>query len=230
MKVMPKRSKHFEIFRNIFLFQRTKTELAESVFLSPLCECFQFEPGEYIFTRDHFRKCMGIVVSGEVRAIKQAKDGTFILLNTFFSSGIFGVAGLFVNSQEYVSDIQVVRRSKVLFLPEELLRSLFRREPMTAENYISYLATRIQFLNKRIDIFTGGTAEQRLAGYLLSICPACYPYECNIPVTYQDLSKVLNVGRASLYRAFDSLERFGIITREGRVVTILDLEVLRGII
>ena len=206
------------------MFQRTKTELAESVFLSPLCECFQFEPGEYIFTRDHFRKCMGIVVSGEVRAIKQAKDGTFILLNTFFSSGIFGVAGLFVN------DIQVVRRSKVLFLPEELLRSLFRREPMTAENYISYLATRIQFLNKRIDIFTGGTAEQRLAGYLLSICPACYPYECNIPVTYQDLSKVLNIGRASLYRAFDSLERFGIITREGRVVTILDLEVLRGII
>lgn len=257
MKLVPKRSKQFEVLRRMFLFDHVKMEVAESVFQSPICECFEFEQDEFIYTRNNFRRCMGLVVSGKVRAVKHAQEGDpalsggyvsagsfsgevrtvkhsqeggIILLNTFSSGGVFGVAGLFQNSSEYVSDVQAIRRSRVLFLPEELLRSLFRREPMTAENYIAYLTTRICFLNNRIDIFTGGSAEQRLAGFLLSVCPKESPHIYHLPFTYLELAETLNIGRASLYRAMDSLQQYGVLQRNGRDLSILDPDVLRRIV
>ena len=96
----------------------------------------------------------GVLYAGErqIFRLTTEKPAFFVydlsLIHISFSSGgVFGVAGLFQNSSEYVSDVQAIRRSRVLFLPEELLRSLFRREPMTAENYIAYLTTRICFLD-----------------------------------------------------------------------------------
>ncbi|MCF0120174.1 MAG: winged helix-turn-helix domain-containing protein, partial [Oscillospiraceae bacterium] len=37
----------------------------------------------------------------------------------------------------------------------------------------------------------------------------------------------LNIGRASLYRSFDSLEKLGLIEKNGRSVRIPDTEALR---
>ena len=227
MKLIPKRSKQFEVLRNLFLFQHVKVEAAENVFLSPICECFEFEAREMIYSRTNFRKCMGIVVSGEVRAVKQGKEGNLILLNSFTPGGIFGLAAVFHESGEYVSEVQAVRRSRVLFLPEELLRSLFRREPMTAENYIAYLTNRICFLNHRIDIFTGGSAEQRLAGFLVSVCPKESPFVYRVPFTFIELAEILNIGRASLYRAMVSSQVSWVVVRNSNDLVIVDPEILK---
>ena len=75
MKLVPKRSKQFEVLRRMFLFDHVKMEVAESVFQSPICECFEFEQDEFIYTRNNFRRCMGLVVSGKVRAVKHAQEG-----------------------------------------------------------------------------------------------------------------------------------------------------------
>ena len=230
MKQIPKRAKQFEIMRSIFLFERLRPETAEAVFRSEQCECYEFEPEEYIYTRTAFRRCMGVVISGEIKAYKEAKDGTHILLNTFTQCGVFGVAGLFQSCGEYVSDIQSVRRSRGLFLPETLLRALFREEPAAAENYISYLTTRICYLNRRIDIFTGGSAEQRLASYLFSLCEEKIPCTIHVPCTYIELAEILNIGRASLYRALDSLEKSGALERKGRDLVMLNADLLCGFV
>ena len=227
MRFIAKRAKYRDILSGIFLFRHISEKAVEEVFRSSACECFEFEPGEFIYTRTNFRKSLGVVLTGEVKAIKRGKDGNTILLNTFFSGGIFGVASLFQPNEGYVSEVQSARRSRILFLPEELLRALFRREPAAAENYIGYLASRICFLNKRIDIFTGGSAEQRLAGYLLSLCPEGGPCTFQLPITYMELSETLNIGRASLYRALDSLEASGVLRRSGKEITLLNPDVLR---
>ena len=73
---------------------------------------------------------------------------------------------------------------------------------------------RIWFLSSRISALTAGTAEQKLAVYLLE--------QGDMEISMTDLSQRLNLGRASLYRAAEELEELGAIAREGKRVKVLE--------
>ena len=150
-----------------------------------------------------------------------------IILNSFSQGGVFGAAGLFSDMEGYVSEIQAIRKSKVLFLPEEMLHSLFMRMPVAAENYIRYLSGRIRFLNNRIDSFTGGSAERRVAVFLLDAASKAGKADIRLAITFTDLAESLNIGRASLYRAMDSLVEAGLISRKAKEISILNVAGLR---
>lgn len=212
-----------------FLFSGIDADVVDTAFASEDCICREFEPDEPIYTRNRFQKSMGLVLTGELKACKTGADGQSVILNTFFAGGIFGIAGLFNNSSQYVSNVIAVKRSRVLFLSEELLHNLFQQDYRIAENYIGYLSNRICFLNGRIDNFTGGSAQGRLASYLLSISSkSADPLSFELPCAYTRLANMLNIGRASLYRALDEFCNAGIIRRDGKVITILDLERLKS--
>lgn len=221
MKEMKKLTKYQEVLSQLFLFQGIGARIVREAFDSPLCVCRQYEPGELVYGRDFFQQSLGVVLSGELKAVKPSMDGGGIYLNTFPSGSAFGAAALFHLMEQYVSEITAVKRSKVLFLPQKLLRGLFRLEPQVAENYIAYLSDRICFLNSRIEDVAGGTAESRLAGYLLSLFQEDGP-ELELPLPMTRLATVLHLGRASLYRAFGLLEERGVIKRQGKQVFIRD--------
>lgn len=224
-----KLKRYCTVLSRSFLFEGTPPELAEKAFVDPGCACLRFASGEKIYTRMKYRKSMGIVLSGKLAAYRPSGEGPEVLLNTFYGGGVFGVAGLFHDVPEYVSEIRAEKESRVLFLTEGLLHGLFFREPRVAENYIGFLAGRICFLNGRIDQFTGGTARCRLAEFLLFRYEqeGC-PEEFGLPCSMAKLAEMLNIGRASLYRAFTSLEEEGAVKRAGKRVSVMAPELLRG--
>ncbi len=228
MKAIHKQTKYCLLLSQSFLFNGIDYNTVREAFSSEDCSCLEFEPDEKIYTKNNFKKSIGIVLSGELKACKPGTDGTSLLLNTFFSGGVFGVAGLFNNAKHYVSEVAAVKRSRVLFLPQTLLHRLFEQNFMIAENYISYLSNRICFLNSRIDNFTGGSAECRLAAFLLSLSAQSEnPLLFDLPCTVTQLANTLDVGRASLYRAMDALSGAQVIRRSGRKMTIVDLDRLK---
>ena len=92
-----------------------------------------------------------------------------------------------------------------------------------AENYIAYLSQRIYFLTDKIDAFTAGSAEMRLANRLINDSKIDekgkrYTIVANLSL----LARELDIGRASLYRAFDFFESVGAIIREGKKIFITD--------
>lgn len=223
MKEIHKQNRYCILLSQIFLFNGIENEVVRAAFESEDCSCLEFEPGEKIYTRNSFKKSMGVVLNGELKAFKPGSDGANLLLNTFFSGGIFGVAALFNNTKQYVSEVVAVKRSRVLFLPQSLLHRLFEQDFRIAENYISYLSNRICFLNSRIDNFTGGSAECRLAAFLLSLSAhSDNPLQFELPCTLTQLSNTLDMGRASLYRAMDALEELGVIQRNGRLIKVVN--------
>ena len=229
MEKAAKSARGLSILLDVLLFRNIPPETVRELYLSPECSCAWFAEDEKIYTRSVFKKCLGIVLSGQLRAVKAAPDGSSILMNTFLRGGIFGAAGLFTQADQYVSEIIAVRRSKVLFLPEELLRTFFRVKPLAAENYIAFLSGRIRFLNTRIDHFTGGTAKGRLVSFLLSLPLRAPGDRVELPCSMTRLADALDIGRASLYRAFDALQEEGAVRRsEGRAVE-LNLEKLKSI-
>ena len=67
-------------------------------------------------------------------------------------------------------------------------------------------------MNRKITAFTAGSAKERLILYLLHL-PLGSDGSWELDVSYGALSEQLGVGRASLYRAMDSLCEAGYIER-----------------
>ena len=96
-----------------------------------------------------------------------------------------------------------------------MLFTLFKIQ-RTLTNNRSLIST--EHLNRKIRYLTAGSAERRLALYLSSFESETVELDASI----SSLSELLDIGRASLYRAFDTLIADGYIQKDGRTIHILD--------
>ena len=192
--------------------------------LSGLSPPVRFEKGEAIYTRRRFRRALGILLAGRADVVLE-EDGKRVLMNQIPPGGCFGAAALYGGEEEYVTDVRAATRCEVLFLSQEEVAGLIRNDSRVAENYIRFLSGRIRFLNRRIAGFTGGGSDRRLARYLLEHTGA--DGTVTLPRSMVALAAALDVGRSSLYRSLDALERDGVIDRSDGRLTVRDLDALR---
>ena len=151
---------------------------------------------------------------GETQAVKDAgfaiEEGDF-----------FGIANLF-SEEPFVSTICADGDAEVFLLQEEAIRMLLEKDKAFLYRYLAFLSGRIRYLNRKIRYLTAGSAERRLAVYLSSLDgDTVRPEE-----SFSSLSDLLDLGRASLYRAFDRLCTDGYIEKEGKDIRILDRDAL----
>ena len=191
------------------------------------CTAAAYEKNEVVYDKTNFSRSLGIVLEGRLRVTKENADKRPIVMSTLQRGAMFGAAALFNSEPEYATKITAIERSRVLFLPQRLIKRMIEREPDIAENYIRYLSERILFLNRKIYFLTAGTAEQRLAGFLLDNLAVGEFSE--MPMTMHRLADALNMSRASLYRAFDELTASGAVSKQGKLVCINNAELLKNL-
>lgn len=208
-KSIIKKLSETDIFRNA-----SEEEL--SSMLKSGGEIIDYKSGEEICSPNSLSGKMCIVISGMAEVFStENNDGT--LLRRLGDNDIFGVCNLF-SREKFVSRIIAKGKCKVLFISEKSFGELIESNRDVLYAYIEFLSNRIRFLNRKISYLTAGSAERRLAVYLASfesenVCTG---------LTLSALSDMLNVGRASLYRAFERLENDGYIRRDGANFFVLD--------
>ncbi|HZK39852.1 MAG TPA: Crp/Fnr family transcriptional regulator [Clostridia bacterium] len=180
-----------------------------------------FARGETIFSNDSYKPVIGLLISGKARVIKGRT-----VISTLEKGSIFGAVTLFSTKQSYATEITAAAACKVLFLSRKLISRLMRENTDIAENYITYLSQRIYFLTDKIDAFTAGSAERRLAGWLLNNCKEDNGGAYATVSNFSLLARDLDIGRASLYRTIDFFMEEKVIRRDGEKVLIIDREKL----
>ncbi len=184
-----------------------------------------FSAGEQILSGESREKNLSVILEGKAQVLSPDKDRR-VLLRTLEKGDVFGVAELFGEGDAGISRIEAVKKCRVLFIPESKMGILLERDKKLMYNYLSFLSCRIRFLGKRIACFTAGSAERRLAFYLDSL--ACEGKNEDVSVTPEmsmgALALMLDIGRASLYRAVDTLSIDGFITKNGKDFIIKDRE------
>jgi CRP-like cAMP-binding protein len=143
-------------------------------------------------------------------------------MSTLNAGDLFGAAALFTDSPDYATTLTALSDCALVLLPQENLSRLLGESPEFARRYVGYLSGRIQFLSRRLDAVSADTAQGKLGQYLLTNADET---DC-LTLSATELSQRLGVGRATLYRAFETLERDGAICREGKTIRILDREKL----
>lgn len=198
-----------------FLFRNVSPDVLQTA--ADRCAVRDFAKGEEI-------GCLGeslcLICSGSVLVRGAGKDSTLVL-NRLQAGECFGVASLF-GSHVGVTAVTACEKSRLLLFSQKTVEELMQADFAFARNYICFLTDRIGFLNRKIAAFTAGTAEKKLANYLLSL-PA-KSGEIRLPVSMVRLAALLDLGRASLYRAFAFLEESGQLTRNGKIVRLTSAE------
>lgn len=194
------------------LFQMVSEEVVASILDREGCTLEEFPPGEPIYRPDHFRRSLGILLSGQVRVTKDA-----LTVSTLEPGALFGAAALYNDAPSYATTLTALSPCTALLLTQELLDQLLSEQTLLRQNYLRYLSSRIRFLSARLQSLAAGGAEGRLSRYLLEnitdgklLCPAT------------ELAARLGISRASLYRAFDTLETSGLIQRHGKTIFVPD--------
>lgn len=203
------------------LFQAIEEDTLRTLLSGEGVSTATIRKGDVIYDPVHFQRSLAVILKGEARVSKDGGDGHRVTMSTLRQGAIFGMAALFYEGDVFLTEIRAEKNCTILFLSKKWLIDAFRREPTLANNYITLLSERIHFLNQRIADFTGASAAEKLRSFLLSHAERfgdCY--QMILPYSMTELAKVINVGRASLYRAFQQLEEENVIKRDGKTVTL----------
>lgn len=213
--------------KKIFLFRDLSEATIEEISRTVNLEVVEFEAGENIYTPEDFSKKVGVVMSGECLVQMQKPDGSAIPLNSLGDGDCFGILTLFSSSPNFPTVIKSKKRSKVIFISRDDILKLVKDHYQISLAIISFMSGRIEFLNKKISTFCADTVVEKLTTYILS------QYKTSsdeyIVLNFSQTAKILNVGRASIYRAVEALEKMALIKVENKKIYISNLKGLERI-
>ena len=200
------------------VFQGCSPALVQQALTHPECSVHHFQTGQTLYQPDRFSRCLGVLLSGGVRVTRDA-----LAISILVPGDLFGAAALFNERPDYATTLTATSPCRVVLLSQALVSILTDESPVIRDNYIRYLSGRIRFLSGKIQSLAADSVEGRLKQYLLtSLSPQQPRLDC--PAT--ELAKRLGISRASLYRAFETLEVQGLIRRQGRAILVPDLKAL----
>ena len=160
---------------------------------------------ETLYTAHRFQRSLGFVLSGKVRVTRGD-----LFVDVLEPGMWFGAAALFNAREDYPTTLTAVTDCDVLFLSQNTVEELMERWPRVGANYVHYLSERICFLSDRLNSLSAGSAEEKVEQFLRRSADA----DGVVCVAATAVARALGLGRASVYRAFETLEERGILTRD----------------
>lgn len=193
------------------IFKDADEKLLTSV-LKDFSKAISYSKNDIVFSKETYSPVICIIIKGEARVskgetvISHLKDGE-----------IFGAAFLYNQNYEFENTVTALTPLKVVIIEKDGIDKLIQSDNSVAFNYIIYLSERIGFLNSKIEGYTKPSAEEKLLLYLQKNSDNV-DGKCEISVSMTELSRVLHISRASLYRVIEALENQGKICRDGKKI------------
>lgn len=184
--------------------------------ISPrICE---FQRGDTVISCESFGRELGFVIKGEAEVFREREDGTLIPLNSILAGESFGILTLFSDEESYPTTIISKKASSALFISRDDVIQIIDEYPSVAVKIIEFLTKKAIFLNKKVETFSSASVEEKLKNFVFD---EARRLGNPLPFNYKKTAEKLGVGRASLYRAAEQLEKDGSIQIRDRKIYIL---------
>lgn len=169
------------------------------------------------------------VIDGLVKAESLTDSGKSVTFATFPANSWFGEGSL-LKREARKYDVVALRESHVALMPEVTFFSLLD----TSIPFNRFILTQ---LNERLGQFIGAfrhdrlhQPEARVAHTIADMLhPQLYPSrESRIEISNEELGHLVGASRQRVSQALQVLEKFGLIKMQYRMITVLDIDGLRG--
>ncbi len=217
----------YDIFPNLAahpIFEGVNPKVLNRFFHESTMEIVAFPAGAVAYSSVNEGVRVGVLIEGSAQVQTGNTASTeHALLKSMELGDMFGIANLYAEDEPFPCLIVAESACKILFLQGDAFKKVIESNPRALKNYLTFQSRKIVYLNKKILTFTAGSADKRLAVFLLEnqrngiFTPPC---------SMSELSDMLGIGRASLYRAIDSLAEGGLIEKQDKQLRIRDINAL----
>lgn len=205
------------LIENFFLFKNVDARKLDQLLLHDEINEEKYKPGE-IMQNNSLSSKLCIILKGKAIIKSGGDDG--VIIKKLYQNDIFGAAALF-EKPNHLTIVKCVSECTVISMTRSFIENCISCDPIVAINYIEFLSKKVSFLNSKINAFTAKSAENKLYAYLLQL-----PRQENVVVLPTDMStlaKMIGIGRATLYRAFEKLESLGLIIKNDKKIILKEV-------
>lgn len=171
-------------------------------------------------------KNIGFVLDGKVSNYKTNPSGNHVVVKTMYRGEYFGEALVFSSSQDCPSTIIAGKNSVVLLISAEDILKICELEPIFLKNLLVSLSDKVFMLNKKIKLLSYTSVRQRLASFLTDESRKRGSRKFRLDKTRDELGEFIGVTRPSVSRELSKMVSDGLISVDGKLVELLDMESL----
>lgn len=187
--------------------------------------------GEYLFRASDLFESVYAVRSGAIKTYVLSEAGEEQVTGFYLPGEIIGMDG--ISTARHVSSAKALESASVCEIPFHRLETLSARIPTLQHHFFSLMSKEIQSDRELHMLLGKKSADDRVAALLLSISSRqqrrglrgdCFL----LPMSRYDISNYLGLAVETVSRIFTRFQQSGLISLQGREVSILDRERLCG--
>ena len=213
----------WQIVRSTPLFGAMPQDIAQSLVGNQAVRVY--EKGTLLFQQGDTATSFFVVLDGWVKLFRTTPDGSEAVVGVFCRGESFAEAAIFLGGRYPVS-AEIATTARLVRIDGDLLRRRIHEQPDLAFSMLASASYHLKFLVEQIEQIKVLSAPQRIADFLIKLCPA-REGSCAIELPYE---KALIAGRLgmkpeSLSRALAKLRPLG-VSVEREHVSIVDVDLL----
>ncbi|MBE3577900.1 MAG: Crp/Fnr family transcriptional regulator [Limnochordales bacterium] len=200
-------------------------------FLATGAQTRQFSKGEVVFQAGQDPGLLFVVARGLVKVTRISASGREQVVRLLGPGDFYGELSLFL-PQALAATGVALQDARVCLLARSHVRELLHRSPEASLKMLSALALRIMELETLAEQLAVHPVENRVAALLLKLAaargdvaaPVPQGTVVELPLTQEEIAKLLGTSQETLSRKLHSLEDAGLIRLQGRrCVRLLDV-------
>ncbi|MEJ5187118.1 MAG: Crp/Fnr family transcriptional regulator [Candidatus Geothermincolales bacterium] len=216
-----KESPKVNIFWKIPMFEYLDEKELDRLY--SMCERETYPKGEYIFFECDQPRKLYVVVSGQVKLLKQSDDGREMILEMAYPGDVFGEEAVF-DGQPYPMTAQALDDVELLSISRVDFFSFLRDNPDLALEIIADLAARLREAQNTIRALAMERVEWRIARVLLLLSQRAGSkvdggVSIELPLTRQDIADMAATTVETAIRVLSNFKKMGLVeTVEGKIL------------
>jgi CRP/FNR family transcriptional regulator, dissimilatory nitrate respiration regulator len=181
-----------------------------------------FDRGQTIFSEGDEGVGFFVVHAGRVKVFKISPDGKEQILHVFGPGEPFAEVAVFTGVS-YPAHALALEKSTCFFFPRNAFVNLLAGNPSLALNMLASLSLRLKHFARMIEDLSLKEVPGRLAAHLLFLSKQQDgAAELRLHITKAQLASLLGTIPETLSRILAKMQKQGVISADGAVITILD--------
>lgn len=190
----------------------------------------KYEANQMIIDETDQVRAFYVVISGQLKLSRSSAEGKEQTLSLLGSGEPFGLCTAFA-TESFPANAIAVEQSVLMVIPGDLVEAVAQKEPTLLLNIIQILSRRLKESMTLIESLALKEVPQRLSSFFLHTLsekagPATDRLELSI--SHRELAKIIGATPEALSRALKKMSTDGILTVQGRAITILERETLEN--
>jgi CRP/FNR family transcriptional regulator, dissimilatory nitrate respiration regulator len=178
----------------------------------------RYERNAILFLKGEPATRFFVVLEGWIRLFRETPDGQESTIGVFGPGESIAEAAVF-DSGDYPVSCNVVSRARLLTVPAGNFLAQIRSSPELALNLLGSMSRHLRRLVRQVEQLTNRSSLERLADFLLRLCPPGEPRaEIELPLDKLLVAARLGMQPETLSRSLARLRDAGVETRGSRIV------------